>query len=134
MNIGEVSERTGLPVKTIRYYEDIDLVTPGRAPNGYRVYNQRDLHKLAFVGRSRDFGFSIEECRSLLSLYTDESRASADVKRMTVKKIEEIETKMQELASLKNTLQTLAATCHGNNKPDCPILADLAGEIESSKQ
>lgn len=127
MNIGEVSERTGLPAKTIRYYEDIDLVTPKRASNGYRVYEDDDLHQLAFVQRSRSFGFSIEECRLLLSLYEDDARSSADVKAIALSKISEIDRKLSELKSLKTTLQALAKNCHGDDKPNCPIIDDLAG-------
>ncbi|MEM9574414.1 MAG: Cu(I)-responsive transcriptional regulator [Pseudomonadota bacterium] len=127
MNIGEVSERTGLPAKTIRYYEDIDLITPKRASNGYRVYEDADLHQLAFVQRSRSFGFSIEECRLLLSLYEDDARSSADVKAIALSKIGEIDRKLSELKSLKTTLLALAKNCHGDDKPNCPIIDDLAG-------
>ena len=80
MNIGEASERSGLPAKTIRYYEDISLVAPDRAENGYRDYSSSDVHRLRFLHRARNLGFSIDECRLLLSLYTDRNRASADVK------------------------------------------------------
>ncbi|MEM8540733.1 MAG: Cu(I)-responsive transcriptional regulator [Pseudomonadota bacterium] len=127
MNIGEVSERTGLPAKTIRYYEDIDLITPKRASNGYRVYEDADLHQLAFVQRSRSFGFSIEECRLLLSLYEDDARSSADVKAIALSKIGEIDRKLSELTSLKTTLLALAKNCHGDDQPNCPIIDDLAG-------
>lgn len=127
MNIGEVSHRSGLPARTIRYYEDIDLVTPKRGSNGYRIYDDDDLHQLAFVQRSRSFGFSIEECRLLLSLYEDDARSSADVKAIALSKISEIDRKLSELKSLKTTLQTLAKSCHGDDKPNCPIIDDLAG-------
>lgn len=127
MNIGQVAERTGLPAKTIRYYEDIDLVTPGRAANGYRVYQDADLHQLAFIQRSRSFGFSIEECRLLLSLYEDDARSSSDVKAIALTKISEIDRKLSELKSLKSTLRALADNCHGDDKPSCPIIDDLAG-------
>lgn len=127
MNIGEVAERTGLPSKTIRYYEEIGLVMPTRASNGYRVYSDEDLHQLAFVQRSRSFGFSIEECRLLLSLYEDDARSSADVKAIAISKISEIDRKLLELKSLKSTLRALADNCHGDDKPNCPIIDDLAG-------
>lgn len=127
MNIGEVAERTGLPSKTIRYYEDIDLVTPMRASNGYRVYQDADLHQLAFIQRARSFGFSIEECRLLLSLYEDDARSSSDVKAIALSKISEIDRKLSELKSLKSTLRALADNCHGDDKPSCPIIDDLAG-------
>lgn len=127
MNIGEVSRRTGLPAKTIRYYEDIKLVTPKRASNGYRTYGEEDVHQLAFIQRARSFDFSIEECRLLLSLYVDDHRSSADVKAIALAKITEINRKLSELKSLKATLQSLADTCHGDEKPNCPIIDGLAG-------
>lgn len=128
MNIGDASKRTGLPAKTIRYYEDIKLVTPGRAENGYRDYADDDLHRLAFVQRSRSLGFSIEECRLLLSLYEDKHRASADVKKLATEKMAEIDQKIRELKSLRATLKSLAETCHGDSRPDCPILEEIARE------
>ena len=127
MNIGDAAEQSGLPRKTIRYYEDIGLISPHRAANGYRDYSQNDVHQLAFLQRSRSLGFSIDECKLLLSLYRDETRASSDVKTLAMRKISEIDIKIQELKSLRKTLSTLADTCHGDGKPDCPILDDLAG-------
>ena len=128
MNIGQASDATGLPAKTIRYYEDIALVKPGRAANGYRDYAAADIHRLAFIQRSRSLGFSIEECRSLLSLYEDKARASADVKALAIEKIGEIDRKLDELKSLRATLKSLADHCHGDNRPDCPIIDEIAGE------
>ena len=127
MNIGDVSEHTGLPARTIRYYEAIGLVTPDRAVNGYRVYRDSDLHELAFIQRARSFDFSIEECRLLLSLYEDDARSIADVKAIALTKIKQIDQKLSELNSLKKTLRALADTCHGDDKPSCPIIDDLAG-------
>jgi len=127
MNIGEVSEASGLPAKTIRYYEDIGLVRPARGANGYRDFSEQDVHKLAFLGRSRSLGFSIKECRTLLSLYEDRDRASADVKALAAEHLERIAQKIDELQALKSTLETLVARCHGDDRPDCPILDDLAG-------
>ncbi len=127
MNIKEASAHSGLPAKTIRYYEDIEILIPERASNGYRNYSEKDVHQLAFVQRSRSLGFTIEECKLLLSLYTDDKRASADVKTLALKKVEQIEQKIEELEILKRTLSKLAKECHGNNRPDCPILDDLAG-------
>ncbi|MET3614478.1 Cu(I)-responsive transcriptional regulator [Rhizobium aquaticum] len=127
MNIGEASERSGLPAKTIRYYEDIALVAPDRADNGYRDYSSSDVHRLRFLSRARNLGFSIDECRLLLSLYTDRNRASADVKAMAEQRLEEIDAKIAELQSLKSALQPLVDCCHGDDRPDCPILDDLAG-------
>ncbi len=132
MNIGQAAQFSGLPAKTIRYYESIDLVVPDRAGNGYRDYSEKDVHQLSFVQRARSLGFSIEECRLLLSLYRDDQRASADVKRLALNKIDEIERKVLELQSLKTTLSKLAKHCQGNNKPDCPIIDDLAGSTITS--
>ena len=127
MNIGDAALQTGLPAKTIRYYEDIDLIKPQRAGNGYRDYSDGDVHRLRFLQRSRGLGFTIDECRLLLSLYDDKHRASADVKAIAVAKIGEIDRKITELNSLKATLSELAACCHGDDRPDCPIIDDLAG-------
>ncbi|GFE66765.1 Cu(I)-responsive transcriptional regulator [Litoreibacter roseus] len=127
MNIGEVSRASGLPPKTIRYYEDIDLVRPARGGNGYRDFSAQDVHKLTFLGRSRSLGFSIEDCRTLLSLYEDRNRASADVKAVAADHLQRIAKKIDELEALKSTLETLVTRCHGDDRPDCPILNDLAG-------
>ena len=128
MNIGEAAERTSLPPKTIRYYEEIDLVTPVRGANGYRRYSDKDVHRLRFLQRARSLGFSIDECRLLLSLYQDRHRASADVKALALDKVAEIDRKIDELQSLRLTLSALAERCHGDDKPDCPIIDDLAGK------
>lgn len=130
MNIGTAAERAKLPAKTIRYYEDIDLIKPARAENGYRDYSDNDVHRLVFLQRARSLGFSIEECRLLLSLYQDENRASADVKAIAAAKIGEIDRKIGELKSLRSTLATLVKHCHGDQRPDCPIIDDLAGRGE----
>ncbi len=131
MNIGEVSRASGLPAKTIRYYEEIGLVRPARGSNGYRDFTRQDAHKLAFLGRSRSLGFSIEECRTLLSLYQDRERASADVKAVALEHLEHVAQKIEELQALKATLETLVTRCHGDERPDCPILEDLAGESDA---
>ncbi len=128
MNIGEAAERTQLPPKTIRYYEEIGLVRPDRADNGYRDYAEKDVHRLAFLQRARGLGFTIDECRQLLSLYDDTHRASCDVKKLTLEKISEIDTKLAEMQALRATLSTLAETCAGDDRPDCPILNDMAGQ------
>ncbi|MET4702078.1 MerR family copper efflux transcriptional regulator [Constrictibacter sp. MBR-5] len=125
MNIGDVSERSGLPAKTIRYYEDIGLVRPMRSENGYRDFASHDLHKLAFLGRARSLGFSIEECRTLLSLYEDRERSSSSVKAITEKHLARIEQKIVELQALSATLRDLVTRCHGDDRPDCPIMNDL---------
>jgi len=128
MNIGKAARQSNLPPKTIRYYEDIDLLKPARAGNGYRDYSDADVHRLRFLQRSRSLGFSIEECRMLLSLYEDDNRASADVKTIARQKIQQVESKIAELKSLKLTLAALAENCHGDDKPECPIIDDLSGK------
>lgn len=128
MNIGEVAEAAGLPPKTIRYYEDIGLVRPDRARNGYRSYREQDLHKLRFLGRARALGFSIEDCRALLALYEDDARASSEVRRIAQRHLEEIERKIVDLNAMRATLVHLVHTCAGDERPDCPILADLSGD------
>ncbi len=126
MNIGEVAIQTGLPAKTIRYYEDIALITPRRADNGYRSFDASDLHKLTFLARARALGFAIEDCRLLLELYEDESRASADVKRVAQDHLGKIEAKVADLKAMHETLAHLVAACAGDDRPDCPILNGLS--------
>lgn len=126
MNIKDVAEFSRLPAKTIRYYEDIGLIAPSRSSNGYRRFTPSDLHKLAFIGRARNLGFSIEDCRTLLSLYEDKTRVSADVKRVAEEHLWRVEQKIAELESIRRTLTGLVESCHGDQRPDCPILDDLA--------
>ena len=128
MNIGRASDLTGLPIKTIRYYEDIGLVAPARRPNGYRDFGDRELRTLSFLQRARRLGFSIEECQALLALYDDKHRSSADVKRLALARIAEIDRKLAELHSLRDSLGHLVEACHGDHRPDCPILDGLSGE------
>ena len=128
MNIKEVADRTGLPAKTIRYYEEIGLVAPPRGANGYRAFRDADAHKLAFLGRARALGFSIEECRGLLALWEDKGRASADVRAIAAEHLAEIEAKIAALEGMRETLSDLMRRCAGDDRPDCPILTDLAGE------
>lgn len=128
MNIGDVSSRSGLPAKTIRYYEDIGLIKPHRSANGYRCFAETDLHKLAFLGRARALGFTIEDCRTLMALYEDESRASADVKQLAQEHLAKIEEKIADLQAMQDTLGELVNSCAGDSRPDCPILKDLSGE------
>jgi Cu(I)-responsive transcriptional regulator len=134
MNIGDVAKRSGLPAKTIRFYEEISLIKPKREKNGYRSYSLHDLHKLAFLGRARALGFTIEECRALLALYEDRERSSADVKRIAEKHLSDIEQKIIALKSMYRTLSTLAEACAGDDRPDCPILAEFAGEYGKEEQ
>ncbi|WP_271437522.1 MULTISPECIES: Cu(I)-responsive transcriptional regulator [Rhodobacterales] len=125
MNIGEVSDKSDLPPKTIRYYEDIGLVKPLRGPNGYRSFRESDMHKLAFLGRSRALGFTIEDCRNLLALWDDQDRASADVRAIAREHLEQIESKIADLNSIRDTLSHLVRECAGDHRPDCPILKKL---------
>ena len=123
MNISAASKAAGLPVKTVRYYADIGLVdAPSRSDAGYRTYDDVAVAKLAFVRRSRAFGFGIEACRELLSLYQDQDRTSSEVKRIASKRLVEIEEKQRELQSLHNELAHLVTSCRGDHMPDCPIL------------
>ncbi len=131
MNIGEVSARTGLPRKTIRYYEDIGLLVPARGKNGYRAFRESDVHKLAFIARARSLGFSVNECRALLELYVDHGRASADVKALAKQHLRDISAKITELEAMRRTLSLLVEACNGDHRPDCPILDDLAHKQET---
>ncbi|KAF1310727.1 MULTISPECIES: Cu(I)-responsive transcriptional regulator [Pseudomonas] len=127
MNIGQAARRSGLSTKMIRYYEAIGLLKPAtRSDSGYRLYQPEDLHSLAFIKRSRDLGFSLEEVGKLLTLWQDRQRASADVKALALQHIDELNRRIEELASLRDTLSELVAHCKGNDRPDCPILKDLA--------
>jgi Cu(I)-responsive transcriptional regulator len=125
MNIGEAAVRAGLPAKTIRYYEDIGLVKPGRDTNGYRAFVQSDIHKLTFLARARALGFSIEDCRDLLALWEDTGRASSDVRQIAQEHLARIERKISDLEDMRDTLKTLVRDCAGDDRPDCPILNRL---------
>ena len=127
MNIGAAAKKASLPPKTIRYYEEIDLIRPARGENGYRRYDDGDVNRLRFLQRARGLGFTIDECRQLLSLYDDDNRSSADVKAMAMAKIAEIEHKIVALKSLKDALAVLCDHCEGDQRPDCPIIDELAG-------
>jgi MerR family transcriptional regulator, copper efflux regulator len=126
MNIKDAARKSGLPAKTIRYYEEVGLIRPLREVNGYRAFRDSDVQKLTFLARARALGFSLEDCRVLLSLYEDKSRASADVKAIAGRHLDEIEAKISALQSLRGTLRQLVTCCHGDARPDCPILDDLA--------
>lgn len=128
MNISDVAKRAGLPTKTIRYYEDIGLIRPMRSENGYRAFRESDLHKLAFLSRSRALGFSIEDCRTLLALYEDPSRSSGEVKAVARAHLDQIEAKISDLREMRDTLSDLVDACAGDNRPDCPILKSLDGQ------
>ena len=128
MRIGKAAKSSGLTVKTVRYYADINIISPQKnSITGYRDFSGEDIAKLQFVGRARKFNFSIQECRELLSLYEDKARPSKNVKEMAIEKISEINAKLKELESLKNQLNKLANACQGNDRPNCPILDALSG-------
>ncbi|AOZ13538.1 MULTISPECIES: Cu(I)-responsive transcriptional regulator [Pseudomonas] len=127
MNIGQAAKHSGLSAKMIRYYESIGLLKPAhRSDSGYRLYSDDDLHTLAFIKRSRDLGFSLDEVGKLLALWQDRQRASSDVKALARQHIDELNQKIVELTSLRDTLQELVDTCQGDHRPDCPILKGLA--------
>ncbi|MBP7241748.1 MerR family DNA-binding protein [Amaricoccus sp.] len=126
MNIGDVAERSGLPAKTIRYYEEIGLVRPGRGANGYRAFDADDIDRLAFLGRARSLGFTIEECRALMALRENEDRSSADVKQLAEAHLAQIERKIAELETMRDGLAPLVSRCRGDGRADCAILDGLA--------
>jgi len=132
VNIGEAAARSGVPAKTIRYYEEIGLVRPApRAVNGYRAYRDNDVHVLRFVQRARSLGFSVSECRQLVDLYRDPTRASAEVKALTLARIAAIDRKVAELAGMRAVLFELAERCQGDDRPECPIIRSLAERDET---
>lgn len=131
MNISQVARRSGLPAKTIRYYEDIGLLEPARDSNGYRVFSSRDLHRLAFLGRARNLGFSLSECRSLLALWGDPQRASSDVKKLAAAHLDRIDVQIAQMQHMRDTLADLVQCCAGDARPDCPILKDLEQGTEA---
>lgn len=126
MKIGEASAQSGISERMIRHYEKIGLIAPAaRRDSGYRDYGPRDVHSLSFIGRARDLGFGIDEIGQLLALWQDRSRSSADVKALALARAAELKRKAQELDAMRRTLERLAADCHGDARPDCPILDDL---------
>ena len=133
-NIGEASQASGISAKMIRHYESIGLIpAASRTFAGYRLYGEADLHRLRFVKRARNLGFSIKEIEALLALWGDRRRSSAKVKALTQKHIDELEGKIAEMQAMRQALQQLAQQCHGDDRPDCPILDDLAAEPNNSK-
>ncbi|MCY0966727.1 Cu(I)-responsive transcriptional regulator [Parathalassolituus penaei] len=128
MNIGAASEASGISAKMIRYYESIGLITPaGRSASGYRRYSERDVHTLRFIRRARDLGFSMEQVADLLALWGDSGRQSQDVKALAQQHIDGLQQRIGELQSMVNTLNHLVSCCAGDQRPDCPILEDMAG-------
>ncbi len=127
MNIGEAARISGVNAKLIRHYESIAIIPKAsRSDGGYRTYTEADVHILSFVKRARTLGFSMKEIKKLVSLWRNKSRASSDVKALATKHVEEIEKKIEELQAMAKTLKYLAKNCHGDGRPDCPILNDLA--------
>jgi MerR family copper efflux transcriptional regulator len=127
MNIGEAAARSGVSAKMIRYYEQSGLITaPQRTMSGYRVYQDQDIHALRFIRRARDLGFTVEQIGELMELWRDRSRASADVKRIAMAHVEVLEAKRREIEEMAKALKHLARNCHGDGRPDCPIIEDLA--------
>lgn len=131
MNIGQAAKQSNLTSKTIRYYEEIDLIKPERAVNGYRVYSTVEVHRLRFMQRARSLGFSVASCRQLLSLYDDKHRTSADVKALVAENLIDIDRKIKELTTLKDSLSILHDNCRGDDRPECPILDDLSGLVKT---
>ncbi len=127
MNIGIVSEKSGVPAKTIRYYEQIGLIRPAvRSANGYRHYGAADLQTLRFIHRARSLGFSVKDVGNLLASWMDKHRASSAVKALARDHVARIDCKIAELGSMRRTLVDLMERCHGDDRPECPILDDLA--------
>ena len=135
MNIGEVAEQSGVPAKMIRYYEETGLVRkPERSPGGYRQYGEADVHTLRFVRRSRDLGFSFERIRELLKLWSDRRRSSHEVKKIALAHVAALEADIAKLTGLRDVLRHLAGKCHGDDRPDCPILDNLGGNPASERR
>jgi Cu(I)-responsive transcriptional regulator len=127
MQIGAVARKSGVPAKTIRYYESVGLIDQaGRSASGYRVYGARDIQTLRFISRARGLGFSVKDVADLLALWRDQARSSAQVKRLASNHLGQIDRKIAELREVRATLVDLIERCHGDDRPDCPILADLA--------
>ena len=129
MRIQEASVQSGMPAKTIRFYEDIGLVKPAaRAANGYRQFDDRDVRTLKFIQRARSLGFAVEDVQKLLSLWQNKRRTSARVKSLALAHVADIEARIQQLESMKRAVLDLAKRCHGDDRPDCPIIDELAND------
>ena len=127
MNIGDAAKLSGVSAKMIRYYEEVALITPpARNQNGYRSYDKSNIHELKFIRRARDLGFTVEQISGLMHLWRDRSRASSDVKRIALEHVAALEAKQREIEEMANTLKHLAENCHGDGRPDCPIIENLA--------
>lgn len=132
MNISTVADRSGVTAKTIRYYESIGLIpSADRRTNGYRAYGASDVHTLRFIRRARSLGFSVDEIRDLLGLWRDSKRSSNKVKALAMQHLQELDRKIGDLEAMRRTLAHLIESCHGNDRPDCPILDDLARNADA---
>ncbi len=135
LTIGQVARLSGLPTKTIRYYEQVGLLPlPERADNGYRLYTRKAVDQLRFISRARGLGFSLKTVENLLGLWSDQQRSSGEVRALAQRQIDAIERKVAELQSMRATLADLVERCHGDDRPDCPILEELADEKKETKQ
>jgi MerR family copper efflux transcriptional regulator len=133
MNIGEAARDSGVTAKMIRYYEGIDLIPPaGRTGAGYRTYGERDVDTLRFIRRARDFGVPMDRVKLLVGLWQNKDRPSREVKAIALRQVADLEAKIAELTAMKDALADLARACHGDNRPDCPILRDLAGAASTA--
>ena len=127
MNIGKVAKLSNLTIKAVRYYDNVGLVKPIQSiSTGYRDYTKQEVAKLKFIGKARKFDFSINECKELLSLYEDKNRTSKEVKKITLEKISQIDIKLKDLNDLRKELSFLASNCHGDDRPNCPIIEELS--------
>lgn len=135
MKIGQAAAAAGISERMIRHYEKVGLISPAaRRDSGYRDYDERDIHTLRFIGRARDLGFPLEEIRTLLALWNDRERSSADVKSLALARAAELKRKARELDAMRRTLEQLAESCHGDERPDCPIIDDLAFASNEEEQ
>jgi MerR family copper efflux transcriptional regulator len=132
MNIGQASKVSGVSQRMIRHYESIGLIEPpARRESGYRDYGPRDVHALRFIARARDLGFPVPEIGKLLALWRDQARSSAEVRELALARVEELKAKEREIAEMRRTLETLAKSCHGDDRPDCPIIEELADQASA---
>ena len=128
MNISQAARQSGLSAKTIRYYEEIGLISPAsRSDNGYRQYNVSAVEELSFLARARDVGFDLQECRQLLALHRNEHRQSRHARELVLEKSAQLKARIKQLRAMQATLEDMASRCHGDEGPDCAILEDLAG-------
>tara|TARA_B100000401_G_C52716974_1_gene676693 strand:- start:28 stop:411 length:384 start_codon:yes stop_codon:yes gene_type:complete len=126
MKIGEVALKAGVTNRAIRHYEELNLIKSNRLSNNYRVYSKETLDKVKFISRARKLGFSINECSSLISLFDNKKRKSAEVRKIAIIKNDELKIQIQELEDLQKSLEWLIKKCPGNDKPNCPIIEELA--------